>query len=191
MNQLDRSNNYKTICNKNNMYLSKNDNNNYDLKFESISKNICKEQILSFEFFNLLFKLNSESIKIFKPIESISENKKIYLIIFNPIIKDFGMNEKYLLLSTELLKDNNKIIFKSSSIDYENDEIFKQYNINKKNKISCSDSLMKVSLIESKLILNYNFNFDINEELPIFLENIMGLLIKKIFFNLKIFIDSL
>ena len=40
------------------------------------------------------------------------------------------------------------------------------------------------------LDLYYKFNINTNEDLPIYMENYIGLMIKKIFFNLKVFIDN-
>ena len=35
------------------------------------------------------------------------------------------------------------------------------------------------------------FNYDIKEELPVYMENVMGFMMKKIFYRLKNFIENL
>ena len=44
-------------------------------------------------------------------------------------------------------------------------------------------------------MLNINFEFDfqilISDDLPLYMENLIGLMFKKIFYNLKQFIDNL
>ena len=39
--------------------------------------------------------------------------------------------------------------------------------------------------------LTYEFNIEFDENIPIYMENMFGLLMKKIFYNLKIFIENI
>ena len=78
-----------------------------------------------------------------------------------------------------LIKLSSKSIF--CPINIKNCEIAKS---------NCAD--LYITIIDNHTAnVKYNFNIDFNEELPIYMENLPGILMKKIFVRLKTFIENL
>jgi len=58
--------------------------------------------------------------------------------------------------------------------------------------ILCNLSIINITFInEHKVIIDAQFDININEELPIYMENFPGMMMKKIFNNLKLFIENI
>ena len=90
-------------------------------------------------------------------------------------------------LETEIISDINDKNFKiiGRTIKYggmiENSE-----------QVNSDISLLNITLEEdNKMNLTYEFNIEFDENIPIYMENMFGLLMKKIFYNLKIFIENI
>jgi hypothetical protein len=56
--------------------------------------------------------------------------------------------------------------------------------------MDCKFAQLTIIPYQNKLRLNYKFSIDMKEDLPIYLENMMGLMMKKIFYRLKVFIEQ-
>ena len=56
--------------------------------------------------------------------------------------------------------------------------------------MKCNFAKLTVITIKDKIRLNYLFSIDIKEDLPIYMENMIGLMMKKIFYNLKLVLDK-
>lgn len=83
--------------------------------------------------------------------------------------------------------DNNiKIICENENFN----ETEKQYE--KYKQILCDFSVINIDFInKNKVLINSLFQIDINEDLPIYMESLPGTMMKKIFSNLKLFIENL
>ena len=58
--------------------------------------------------------------------------------------------------------------------------------------ITCNDSTLTITLHNnSNIKIEYNFDIDIHEDLPLFAQNLIGFMMKKIFLNLKSFIEKI
>ena len=81
---------------------------------------------------------------------------------------------------------DNLILFKSedSKLNIE------AMNNHTAQRMTCKFAQLTIIPFQKKLRMNYKFNIDIKEELPIYMENILGLMMKKIFFRLKKFIEQ-
>ena len=57
------------------------------------------------------------------------------------------------------------------------------------------ETIISLSNLDFNNIIDVNFDFNfqiiINDDLPLYMENLIGLMFKKIFYNLKLFIDKL
>ena len=58
--------------------------------------------------------------------------------------------------------------------------------------LTCNNSILKIALdTNHHANVSYNFNLNLHEDLPIYMKDLPGLMMKKIFYNLKLFIENL
>ena len=186
--------------------------------FDNINTcNVNVNALLSSEIYNLLEKINPELIERIYILKQLNENETDICMLFKPIAKELGIKQKYILFRTSKFLDikNKKIIFDNKDLSLINKVLTKQYidsinlNLNKYepilfnfgkttinlNKIT-HDEISKINNNETiKKVLTINFQIDfqllIKDELPIYMQDLTGLMLKKLFYNLKQFIDKL
>tara|TARA_X000000368_G_C23028870_1_gene711523 strand:- start:961 stop:1632 length:672 start_codon:yes stop_codon:yes gene_type:complete len=175
------------------------------------------ENFLSLNIWKLIDKINPDLIEKIHIMKVYNDNDADILILLKQIAKDIGMKQKYIIFNTKRKLDNinNRIIFINKDLNLVDNNKMKEYlksiniNINRYEKIVYNFGIIKISLsniniteLEDKNnktnktnIINSKFETDfqliINDNLPIYMENLIGLIIKKIFYNLKVFIDNL
>ena len=204
-----------------NLYSLINKSNNakeYQLVFniDSIDPDkINIEQLLSHNIYELIEKINPELIEKIVLLKIYNENDADILILLNHIAKEVGIKQKYLMFRSlrNIDYDKDKIIFDIkdislidknlvntylNSLDY-NIAHFEPLIFNYGN-IEISISNINLNELSSSkdidnLVIDTNFNIIfqilIKDDLPIYMENIIGLMMKKLFYNLKQFIDNL
>jgi|TARA_B110000003_G_C16591852_1_gene512167 hypothetical protein len=180
--------NYNIICDKHNIILKKNkENKNFILELMMVNNNIDIKKIITFKIYELMAELNKDIIEKIEIEDTHLEDKKNVLFIFKHICQELGIPKKYMYLETEIISDENcenfKIIGKSI-----------KYNgfIEKSEQVNSHISLLNIALQENnKLNLTYEFNMELDENMPIYMENMFGLLMKKIFYNLNTFIQNI
>lgn len=186
--------NFKTICFKEKMHLKREKNNNiYLLQFVAENSNVNLYTMINLEIYNLMFKLNKDN---FEKIEldnittiSSSHDKVInevnVLFLFTPFASDLGIKPKYMYVRVTEVCEPNKKTYNCVDIDYPNTEELKNYD-----KVVNTISSMVVNFDSChKINISYIFKLDLSHSLPIYMENIMGLIMKKVFLNLKQFIE--
>lgn len=187
MNEEFENEKYQIVCNKENMILKVNkDENIYMLDFETINNNLDLNKLMDFKIYDLIQKLNEDLIEKIEIINKISDDEIELLFIFKRFGKSAGIPQKYLVLKTKKYMTNNLILFKSvdSKIKIE------QMENHIAQKMDCKFAQLTIIPYQNKLRLNYKFSIDMKEDLPIYLENMMGLMMKKIFYRLKVFIEQ-
>jgi hypothetical protein len=187
MNEQFENDNYQVICNKENMILKLNKEENiYMLDFETINKNLDLNKLMDFKIYDLIQKLNEDLIEKIEIINNISDDEIELLFIFKRFGKSAGIPQKYLVLKTKKYMTNNLILFKSEDSKIK----IKQMENHIAQKMDCKFAQLTIIPFQNKLRLNYKFSIDMKEDLPIYLENMMGLMMKKIFYRLKVFIEQ-
>jgi len=188
---------FKTICFKEKMHLKREKNNNiYLLQFLAENKSVNMYNIINLEIYNLMFTLNKDNFEKIEmhsmestTLSSGTENKNInevnVLFLFKPFASDLGIKPKYMYVRVKEVCEPNKKTYNCVDVDYPNPEELKNYD-----KIINTISSMVVNF-ESyhKINISYIFKLDLSHSLPIYMENIMGLIMKKVFLNLKQFIE--
>ena len=82
--------------------------------------------------------------------------------------------------------NNIKIVCENETLGEDESE-YKNYK-----QILCDFSVINIEFInQHKVLINSLFQIDINEDLPIYMESLPGTMMKKIFSNLKLFIENL
>ena len=179
------------LCDKEDITLVKHDNNKYTISLNSINKNINFRNIINFKLYTIMGTVNSKHIKSAEMIQQISDNEATFLFLFNALGADFGIPKKYMYLKTtsNILSDN-VIQYTSKSIDVDNNVKSK---IKRYEKITCVESTLTITLHSnnSNIHLDYYFNIEIHEDLPNFAKNLIGFIMKKVFLNLKLFIENI
>ena len=148
--------------------------------------------------------------------ENENENETDICILFKPIAKELGIKQKYILFRTSKSLDieNKKIIFDNKDLSLINKDLVKLYldeinlNLNKYEPIIFNFGKTLINLnqidhneiiklnnndtIKKNLTINFQIDFQllIKDELPIYMEHLTGLMLKKLFYNLKQFIDK-
>jgi hypothetical protein len=177
---------FKTVCLKENVLLKREKSCNIFLlqfNLENMNKNL--HDIINLNMYNLLFNLNRDNIEKIEIKKWNSSNEVEVLFLFKPFGKDLGVKPKYMYVKTTANISHDKHVYTSIDIDYPNLEEVKNYE-----KVKNAISTMIVNFdSDHKININYIFKFDLIQTLPIYMEDILGLIMKKMFLNLKKFIE--
>lgn len=177
---------FKTVCFKENVLLKREKSCNIFLlqfNLENMNKNL--HDIINLNMYNLLFNLNRDNIEKIEIKKWNSSSEVEVLFLFKPFGKDLGVKPKYMYVKTTANISDHKHVYTSIDIDYPNIEELKNYE-----KVKNAISTMIVNFESNyKININYVFKFDLIQSLPIYMENILGLIMKKMFLNLKKFIE--
>jgi hypothetical protein len=176
-----------TICNKHNILLKRNKNlNNYKLLFQAKNPNIQIGNLINFKLYELLGTLNEDIVESIEVVNEHSPTMMDFLLVFKRFGAEVGISKKYMFIRTQRLQHENQTQFISQSVPYTGkvpqgcEQVTGDYAnlyIDQKN--------------DHEITIQYVFNINLNEELPIYMENIIGLLMKKIFYRLKTFIENI
>ena len=193
-------NNFSIVDNKQDVILSvdKTDKSYFlSMKLSNLTNSkIDLEQLLSFKIYNLMEQLNPEVIEQIVILNhSNSDNDSMdILFIFKPIGCEIGLKQKYMTMRTKREQHSNIICFKSLDFDLNADEII-EYGLQKMDKMTCHYADLYIKIYNNDLNNNidecdikYCFKITQTEILPKYMEHLIGLMMKKIFINLKNFI---
>ena len=185
--------------------------------FDNINtSNVNVNALLSSEIYYLLEKINTELIERVYILKQVNQLETDICMLFKPIAKEIGIKQKYILFRTKKSLDieNKKVIFDNKDISLINKDLSREYinninlNLNKYEPIIFNfgktiinldkidhNEIIKLNNNETiKKILTINFQIDfqmlIKDELPIYMEDLIGLMLKKLFYNLKQFIEK-
>jgi hypothetical protein len=188
--------NFKTICFKEKMHLKLDKNNNiYLLQFYAENNQVNLYNMINLEIYNLMFTLNKDNFdKIeIRDISSppSSQEKNInevnVLFLFKPFAADLGIKPKYMYVRVTEVCEPNKKTYNCVDVEYPKPEELKNYD-----KVVNTISSMVVNFESyNKINISYIFKLELSHSLPIYMENIMGLIMKKVFMNLKQFIEMI
>ena len=207
----------RVICTKGDMLLSEiqipsSYNKAYNLQFEFNNLNPSKvnvDTLLSTAIYDLLEKVNVELIEKIYILDTINNYETDVCILLEQIAKEVGIKQKYVLFRTTKYSNNlNKsITFYNKDLIYEHKHLINAYlkSINLdaekyeamtfnfgKTYITLNDEL-KQDEIEKLINVKFSIDFQltITDDLPIYMNNLIGLMFKKMFYNLKTFIYNL
>ena len=189
---------------------------NYD--FNNLDSNkVNIKALLSTDIYELLEKINPDLIEKIIILNVLNTNEADICILLKHIAKEIGIKQKYILFRSTrgINHNNNLIVFDNKDLSLINPEVKEKYlkqlklDVNKYDALifNYGKTIININNLEfnelSKLdnnenfnnIMDINFEFDfqilISDDLPLYMENLVGLMFKKIFYNLKQFIDNL
>ena len=177
---------FKTVCTKEQVYLKREKSCNiFLLQFNLENKNKNLYDIINLNMYDLLFNLNKANFEKIEIKKWISPNEIEVLFLFKPFGKELGIKPKYMYIRTIANIANEKHIYTSVDIDYPYAEELQNYE-----KVKNIISTMIINFESNhKININYIFKFELAHTLPIYMENILGLIMKKMFLHLKQFIE--
>lgn len=179
------------VCQKYDIPLLKSkEDSTYYLSFRISNESVNLRKIINFNLYTFLAKINDDCIESVKLVEKLSESSATFLFLFKSVGKDFGIPKKYMYIETNVIQeDSNTLSYVSKSIpvSHEAKLLVKNYDL-----LTCNNSILKITLdTNHHANVSYNFNLNLHEDLPIYMKDLPGLMMKKIFYNLKLFIENL
>ena len=194
-------------------------NKAYNLQFEFDNLNTSKvnsDLLLTTQLYELLEKVNVDLIENIHILNVLNDRETDICIILKQIAKEVGIKQKYILFrSTKYINNlNNSITYYNKDLIYEHKDLIDNYlNIikldnNKYEPLTFNFGKTVISVFnEIVLPLNINeddnydkfinvkfsidFQISIADDLPIYMNNLIGLIFKKMFYNVKSYIDNL
>ena len=208
------------VCDKGNMFLHsymKDNTKTYKVIFSMNnidSSKINLTNFLSHNIYELLDKINPDLIEKIYILKVYNDDAADILILLKHIAKEVGIKQKYIIFYTKRTIDyqNNTLFFTNQDINLIDENLVKQYlesinlDKNKYESILYNFGTIKISLTNTSILelsdennsnkivntdFETHFQLIMKDKLPIYMENLIGLMIKKIFYNLKVFIDNL
>tara|TARA_B000000477_G_scaffold104133_1_gene93994 strand:+ start:276 stop:860 length:585 start_codon:yes stop_codon:yes gene_type:complete len=183
--------NTKMICNKDNIILRRNEElNTFSLTFRLKNEKIQLSKIINLKLYTLLYELNKDIIENVE-ILSETETESTILLIFRQFGAELGMSQKYMCLHTVMDADieQGSIIMRSETATSGRDNLKGISNCEE--IISPYTNLFVTMKSETEAIIDYIFNMEMDDELPIYMENMIGVLMKKTLLRVKEFIEKI
>jgi hypothetical protein len=206
----------KMLCNKGNILLNEirmpsTNASVFNLQFELNNLDTSKVNIdllLTPQLYNLLEKVNIDlidKIHILNTSTTLNNEETDICIILKQIAKEVGVKKKYILFrSTKYLNNlNNSITYYNKDLIYEHKDLIPDYlkllkldNNNYEPLIfNCGKTSISLSNDYDEKFMNVKFSIDfqitMTDDIPNYMTNIIGLMFKKMFYNVKQFIENL
>lgn len=201
--------NSKIVCNKEGVVLLKdehrengnnNNNNSYRIIFNAHNPNFPIHSIVGLKLYTLLYELNRDIIHTFKVVNE-TETTIETITLFKPVGRDFGISPKAMHTVSTMHLESDGCTF--NSVDVQPDSA---NNVNEINHIP--KKYERIHSTHSKLIvyflsandLQFDFTFELSDDegdqgeegvCPIYMENSIALMIKKMFCRLKGFTERM
>jgi len=178
------------VCSKHDVLLEKNKSTgDYIVSFSVKNDNVFLRNIANYSFFKILSDINRETLEdvIIETDDSNPDVANMYFL-FKPIAKEFGIMGKCMSVNTIKSQHDDLVSFESKDINYTPTPD----NMKKYGKITCNYSKLDMNIVNEHLLhIKYVFNVDIHEDLPIYMRNMIGLMMKKFLLESKVFIENI
>lgn len=196
--------NSKIVCNKEDVILLKetDDSNKYRIIFNAHNSNFPIHSIIGLKLYTLLYELNRDVIHTFKVVNE-TETSIETVTLFKPFGKDFGISPKAMHTVSIMHLEPDACTCTFNSVDIQSDSsannavnhIPKKYE-----RIKSTHSKLIVYFLSAN-DLQFDFTFKLSDDdgdqqeeegvCPIYMENSVALMIKKMFCRLKGFTERM
>lgn len=206
----------KMLCNKGNILLNEirmpsTNASVFNLQFELNNLDTSKVNIdllLTPQLYNLLEKVNVnliDKIHILNTSTTLNNEETDICIILKQIAKEVGVKQKYILFrSTKYFNNlNNSITYYNKDLIYEHKDLIAEYlkslKLDSRNYepliFNCGKTIITLTNEKDDKIISLKFSIDfqitMTDDIPNYMTNIIGLMFKKMFYNVKLFIENL
>jgi len=196
--------NSKIVCNKEGVVLlrderrengNNNNNNSYRIIFNAHNPNFPIHSIVGLKLYTLLYELNRDIIHTFKVVNE-TETTIETITLFKPFGRDFGISPKAMHTVSTMHLEPDACTFNSVDVQLDNalNHIPKKYE-----RIHSTHSKLIVYFLSAN-DLQFDFTFELSDDdgdqgeeevCPIYMENSVALMIKKMFCRLKGFTERM
>jgi hypothetical protein len=179
---------FKNVCLKENVHLKRDKKSEiYSLQFYLDNPKYNLYNIINLNMYNLLYELNKDNFEKIEIKNWLSNSEVDVLFLFKQFGKDLGIKQKYMYIRATEVVENGKKTYNSYDIEYPYPDELTNYE-----KVTTRISTMVVNFESNhKININYLFKLDLAHSLPIYMENVLGLIMKKMFLHLKQFIEAI
>lgn len=199
--------NSKIVCNKEDVILLKetdDDSNKYRIIFNAHNSNFPIHSIIGLKLYTLLYELNRDIIHTFKVVNE-TETTIETVTLFKPFGKDFGISPKAMHTVSTMQLEPGVCAFDSVDVQPQPHDAIGVNHIPKKyERIQSTHSKLIVYFLSAN-DLQFDFTFELSDDnhdddgdqeeesssCPIYMENSVALMIKKMFCRLKGFTERM
>ena len=198
--------NSKIICNKEGVVLLRDErrengnNNSYRIIFNAHNSNFPIHSIVGLKLYTLLYELNRDVIHTFKVVNE-TETTIETVTLFKPFGKDFGISPKAMHTVSTMHLEPGACTFNSVDVQLDNANNALNHIPKKYERIQSTHSKMIVYFLSAN-DLQFDFTFELSDDdgdqeeeggsrCPIYMENSVALMIKKMFCRLKGFAERM
>lgn len=200
--------NSRIVCNKEGVVLLKDErrengnNNSYRLIFNANNPNFPIQSIVGLKLYTLLYELNRDVIHTFKVVNE-TETTIETVTLFKPFGRDFGISPKAMHTISTMHLESDACTFNSLDVQLDNANNEKNHIPKKYERIQSTHSKLIVYFLSAN-DLQFDFTFELSDDdgnthddkeeeggsrCPIYMENSVALMIKKMFCRLKGFTE--
>jgi hypothetical protein len=174
------------LFNKDGFIFSRIEKNKYKMNFSMENKNIILANVIDFNLIKLIYDLNGD---VYEKVtmETLNDNEVIATLLLKHLFEDLGLPQKYSFIHVERTIEDNRIVFKSQSIQsYRPDDIPPQAEL-----MAIEDLTIICDIITPhKIAFTFTILFDPSMKIPPFAEKLVGLILNKILKRVKQFIEN-
>ena len=198
--------NSKIICNKEGVVLLRDErrengnNNSYRIIFNAHNSNFPIHSIVGLKLYTLLYELNRDIIHTFKVVNE-TETTIETVTLFKPFGRDFGLSPKAMHTASTMHLEPGACTFNSVDVQLDNANNALNHIPKKYERIQSTHSKMIVYFLSAN-DLQFDFTFELSDDdgdqeeeggsrCPIYMENSVALMIKKMFCRLKGFAERM
>lgn len=200
--------NSKIVCNKEDVILLRdecrencnNNNNKYRIIFNAHNPNFPIHSIVGLKLYTLLYELNRDVIHTFKVINE-TETTLETVTLFKPFGRDFGIAPKAMHTISSMQLESGACTFNGVDVQPQSHDASGITHIPKKyERIHSTHSKLIVYFLSAN-DLQFDFTFELSDDggdqeeesssCPIYMENSVALMIKKMFCRLKGFTEKM
>ena len=181
---------FKKVCNKNNILLEKDkDKNIYKITFTLNNNNLDLKELMNESVYKLVAALNPNVIE-FSEISNKTEDSFDYIYVYKPVLANLGdKSKRYNYETVTITYNNNNILYQSNNC---NKPIPQWLTTNEYNRLDSKEDNLTVNFINKhscQVTKTVHIDFE-KEGLPIMAEDMIAMLIKKMFLSVKTFIEE-
>ena len=202
--------NSKIVCNKEGVILlrdehreigNNNNSNSYRIIFNVHNPNFPIHSIVGLKLYTLLYELNRDVIHTFKVVNE-TETTIETVTLFKPFGKDFGISPKAMHTVSTMQFEPDSCRFNSLDVQLDNANNALNHIPKKYERIQSTHSKLIVYFLSAN-DLQFDFTFELSDDggdqeeeeggssCPIYMENSVALMIKKMFCRLKVFTERM
>ena len=180
------NNSENVLYSKDGLLFTKVKKNTYNLTCAIENKRIILSKIIDFNLIKLIYDLNKD---IYEKVhmENKNNNEVNATLLMKNMFEDIGMSQKFAYIHIQREIKDSKIIFVSKSIKNTRPE-----NVPDDSELMDIENMTIVcdTLDNHKVLFLFHISFDLDLDIPSFVEKIVGVIIGKIFKRVKLFIEN-